>query len=63
MKMTLEAGGSTQMFSLTFFHTSISLPLSHIHWREEEKTREEVGGGREKKRKATENAETRQLSK
>lgn len=53
MKMTLEAGESTQMFSF-FPHLYLS-PSSHTytdHWREEEKMRgEEVGGGREKRGK------------
>lgn len=56
--MKLGAGGSTQMFSLDFSLTSISLPLSHTNtWttgESEEKRREEVGEGGEREREARE---------
>lgn len=61
--MSLRAGGSTQMFSLALFPTSVSLTYTD-HCREEKKmTGGEAGGGREKKGRLEKNAEARQLSK
>lgn len=52
--MTLEAGGSTQMFSLAFFPTSITHPPSHIHRPLERGGENERRIGRRRKRKERE---------